>query len=284
MTFAARLARWASTRKMSERSWKPDLLVPVADTAQLELVGPLARGTTAVQGSIKLAALTDDPALCEALDSEVSRLRALGRYASWHLMPAEPPEEGIRLTMNAMRGTFFASNLLLVSDQLPAATLQACRDHGQSIGTGMALLLGGPDGSILRSASSVSVWLSDRSPDWEIGLRVVNTDLPVLLAWLLTHPVDGQVRLNTAVRDPAQRHAARAFLETLVDQGRLPPTTTVHVSTSPFLEALGESPVAELTLLGLPATIELDRLRQIRDAVRGPCLFLQDSGQESLLA
>lgn len=280
---AARLALTAARLTKSARSWKPDLLVPVDDVETIDLVAPLVAGAISTQGSVKYTAVTDDPAVGQALYEEIGRLRAQGRYSSWHAMPADPAELGIRLTMNAMKGTFFAANLLVLTDRWPQETLQALRDHGQQTGIGTALLLPGPDGPPTRGRT-VNVWLSDRSPDWELGLKLVNTDLPVLLAWLLTRRHHGHIRLCTAIRDPRQLVAAEAFLKALVDQGRLPPDTAVTVSTQPFLEALRTAPPADLNLMGLPATIELDRLHAIRDAAGGPCLFLQDSGQESLLA
>ena len=283
MNLAARLALTAARLSKSARSWKPDLMVPVADVETLNLVAPMVSGMISTQGSVKYVALSRDESLALALDQEIDRLRARGRYSSWHLMPADPMEMGIRLTMNAMKGTFFASNLVVLTDRLAATSVQSLRDHGQETGIGTGLLLEGPDGAP-RTGKHVNVWLSDRSPSWELSLHLVNTDLPVLMAWLLTKPRQGQIRLYTAIRDPEQAEAARRFLAALIDQGRLPPNTVAHVSTRPFFEALAEAEPADLHLLGLPATIDLDRLREIRDAAGGPCLFLQDSGQESLLA
>ncbi len=282
MTLAARLALWASTLKHSQRSWKPELLVPVLDADNLQQVAPLTRSMIRIQGSVKFAALTEAPELAEALHAEVGRCRQEGMFSSWHLMPSDSPAEGIRLTMNAMQGTFFAPNLLLVTDRLTEPQLQVLIDHGQRTRIGLALLLTGPDGPCGRG-QAINVWLSDRSPDWSLGLRVYNTDLPVLLAYLITRPRQGELRLWTAVRDPASEPAARRFLDDIIEQGRLP-HTTAHVSTAPFLEAVSQAPPADLHVFGIASEIDLDRLREVRDATSGSCLFLRDSGQESLLA
>ena len=283
MNAAARLALWAARLSKSARSWKPDLLVPIDDEETLELVGPLVGGIIASKGSVKYVALSSDERVESGLIREVDHLRARGRYSSWHAMEAESSERGIRLTMNAMKGTFFAANLLVITDRMAPELIQGLRDHGQQMGIGTALLVPGPEGGP-RKGAVVDVWLSDRSPDWQLGLTLVNTDLPVLLGWLLTRVNSGTIRLCTSVRDPAEAPKARAFLEDLVDQGRLPPKTSSHVFTTPFLESLAGHEGADIVLLGLPAEIELDRLRAIRDAAGRPCLFLQDSGQESLLA
>ena len=283
MTLAARLALWAATLEKSARSWKPDLLVPIVDTSELATVAPLVRNVIAMQGSVKYVAMVDEPIVKKALDNEVRGLRRRGRFSSWHPMPAENPAHGIRLTMNVMRGTFFASNLLLVTDHLDQAALQDLRDHGVRTHIGMGLLLPGPAGTP-EGGGRINVWLSDRSPDWQIGLKVANTDLPVLLGLILAAREGGRIALHTAVRDPQEADNALAFLNTLIDQGRLPASTRAAVSTQPFMTALQSAERADLHLLGLPQEIDLERLRAIRDAIGGPCLFLRDSGQESLLA
>ncbi len=283
MNLAARLALWASTLQKSARSWKPDLLVPITDTATLSAVAPLVRNVIASQGSVKYAAMVDEAKVKKALDNEVRRLRKRGSYSSWHPMAAGHVVDGIRLTMNVMRGTFFAANLLLVTDDMGQEALQNVRDHGVRTRIGMALLLSGPAGPP-DSGKTINVWLSERTPDWELGLKVANTDLPVLLGLLLARPDHGQIRLCSAVRNPAQEADTRAFLMALIDQGRLPASTTANVTTLPFLEALSHAEPADIHLLGLPETIDVERCRTIRDAAGGPCLFLRDSGQESLLA
>jgi amino acid permease len=283
MTLAARLALWAATLEKSARSWKPDLLVPIADTKDLNAVAPLVRNMIGLQGSVKYTAIVDDPIVKKALDNEVRRLRQHGRFSSWHPMPSRELIQGIRLTMNVMRGTFFASNLLLVTDDMPQDAIQELRDHGLRTHIGMGLLILGPAGPP-DQGRTVHVWLSDRSPEWQIGLKVANTDLPVLLGLLLSSPSRGRLVLHTAVRDPDQAPQARVFLNTLIEQGRLPASTQASVSTAPFMEALKAAGPADIHLLGLPQYIDLERLRAIRDTVDGPCLFLRDSGQESLLA
>ena len=283
MTLAARLALWAATLERSARSWKPDLLVPISDVKTLAAVSPLVRNIIAEHGSVKYTAMVDEPNVKKALGTEVRQLRDQGRYSSWHTMAGEDPEQGIRLTMNVMKGTFFASNLMIVTDAMSQEALQNLNEHAELTQIGVGLLIPGPKGPP-NSGKVVNVWLSDRSPGWEIGLKVANTDLPVLLGLLLSTPQRGEIRLCTAVRDPTEAGNAQAFLDTLIHQGRLPKSTTAHVSTQPFLEALEKAGKADIHLLGLPADIDLARLRQIRDAVDGPCLFLRDSGQESLLA
>ena len=127
------------------------------------------------------------------------------------------------------------------------------------------------------------MWLSDRHPDWTLDLHVANLDLPVLLAYLLTLPDEGDVRLATVVRDPDTEDAARAFLADVIELGRLP-RTQARVASGPFFDALDRSEPADVHIFGLPEQIDLARLRAIHDHLGSPCWYVQDSGQESALA
>jgi solute carrier family 12 (sodium/potassium/chloride transporter), member 2 len=185
--------------------------------------------------------------------------------------------------MDALQGSLFPPNLVVVDgdaidDAEAAAYLQHCRRQR----VGLALFLRQGE-ELLGRKRLVRAWLSDRSPDWTLRLHQANLDLPVLVAWLVGRAWGGVLQLGTVVRDEADAPAARAFLRDLADQARLP-AAELAVWDGAFQDHLGRLPPADLSLFGMPPTVELARLRAIRDAARGSCLFLLDSGTESALA
>ncbi len=285
-TLAAWAALKASQSGKSERDWKPDLLVPVASADAAAHAIATAWAITRYRGSTKLIATHDSQPLHDRLEELVTWMRAQGAFASWHPIPEERPGQSAQLSINAMSGTFFAPNLLVLSadylaEELGADGLQEVIDHARRWEVGVVLTFGSeplPD-----AIRSVAVWLSDRHPDWSLSLHVANLDLPVLLAYLLTVPDKGNVRLATVVRDPTTEDAAQQFLDDVIELGRLP-RTEARVTSGPFLEAVGRSEPAELHLFGLPDQVDLERLRSIHEHLGGPCWFVQDSGQESALA
>lgn len=284
---AQAVAAWAAMRAAragkSPRMWKPDLLVPVRSVDEARSMSAMAAAITAHRGSIKLVALRDDPALTTALDEIVAYLRSQERFASWHLMPEEVPGQGVRLSINAMMGTFFAPNLLLLSARhTPPEVVQQVVDHARTHHVGVALAFDDAHRPF-EPPNAVGVWLSDRSPQWELSLKVANLDLPVLLAYLLTKPTDGRIHLATVLRSASDVPAAQAFLDDLIELGRLP-HTDAHVVSGPFAERLAEAPRADLHVFGLPEQLDLPRLQQLREQAGAPCLFVQDSGLESALA
>lgn len=276
-------ARKASQMVRSERSWKPDILLPVTCVAEAKSLTAVAEAATRVRGSMKIVGLSDDPDLGATLDAIVDQTRRRGHFSSWHRMVEERPGQGARLSLDAMQGTFFAPNLLLLSTRfMDDAVLQEVVDHARAQHVGVLVLVDDPQLPVDR-CRRVAVWLSDRSPDWALGLHVANLDLPVLLAYLLTRPLEGMTALVTVLRDPSARPDAQRFLGDLVELGRLP-RTSVHVLDGPFAERLADGPRADVHIFGLSERIDIARMRAIHEAVGAPCLFAQDSGQESALA
>lgn len=282
-TAAAWLARKAIAAGPSERNWKPDLLVPVGSVDEADALAPIAWAITRYRGSVKFVATRDHAPLLERLDAQVAYLREQGGFASRHVMPEEGPGQAARLSINAMQGTFFAPNLLVLSARcVDPEVVQAVIDHARACGVGVVLAFE-DEADRNRTYRQVAVWLSDRSPDWALSLHVANLDLPVLLAYLVTVPTQGATRLVTSLRGDGDRSGAERFLADVIELGRLPRTQGVVLEGSLF-QALGEVPGADLHILGLPQDIDLAALRRIHEAAGAPCWFVQDSGQESALA
>jgi len=210
--------------------------------------------------------------------------RSEGCATTATVMNAEGFARGTCTVIDAMRGMFMGPNLVLLDGiRQEEKDLQIVVDHCHSRNIGMGVFLPHPDGALGR-AQQVTVWLSERSPDWALNMHNANLDLPVLIGYLLGVQPGSNLRLSTVIRTIEDRADAFGFLLRLIEQGRLPKGTSVHVGEGPFLEAAGESPYSDIHIFGLPTTIDKRRLAAIRDACGGACLFLLDSGQESVLA
>lgn len=128
------------------------------------------------------------------------------------------------------------------------------------------------------------MWIWDRSPSSELHLHQANLDLLVLTGFLLAQARGHRLRLCTLVSGPEQKGPARAFLKALVDQARLPASTTVHVAEGPFAALLAEAPPADLHAFGLGPEAPRARLEKTCAALGAGALWLRDSGHESALA
>jgi amino acid transporter len=282
------IAAWAARRTAGMdrggRAWKPDLLAVVDRPDELALLRSLLVHLGHAHGSVKLVGIGDHPDLEAAIPAAGSSLRSTGVYTTWtRLHTATAFEQGAPLAVEALLGSFFPPNLVLVDgDRRSERDIQAVVDRAieLELGTIVALGLVGP----IPDGATVAVWLSDRSPDWNLRLHNANMDLPVLLAYLVSRSIGGRLRLVTVVQENSHKAAAEAFLAQLCDQGRLPTDTRVEAVFKPFIDAVAETSGTELHLFGLPRKVQLDRLQAIQRAARSPCVFSLDSGRESVLA
>lgn len=306
------LADWAVKRiertpgEANERSWKPDLLVPVASRTELEGTYRFLRTLVYPKGSLRLVGvrLPDDDApsgaappsgeassptaSVDALDTlpEVARVfRQEGLSATATVIEAPSLLKGAQMSAAVLRGSHFQPNIVFgLAHARDAATLQGLIDTAAENGMGAALLYLHPEAG-LSYERSLNVWASDQSPEWTLGLRLANLDLTVLLAYQIFRNWNADaLRLLTVARAADQAANARAYLRRLTDDARLPPGTEQWVRTGSFLDHLPEAPRADLQVLGLPREVDARFMQRVVQLTGSSCLFVRDSGRESALA
>jgi solute carrier family 12 sodium/potassium/chloride transporter 2 len=283
-----RVAAWAAQRAgmvaRPERAWTPEMLIPIDDLEQSEVLVELAQRISRRAGGIRLVGMRTDADLEMVLMERAQALRDVGCATTATVLDSGGFAQGCCTVIDAMRGMFMGPNLVLLDGgRTDERDLQIVVDHCHARSVGMGVFLPHPDGSLGR-AQQVTVWLSERSPDWALNMHNANLDLPVLIGYLLGSQPGAQLRLSTVIRTIEDKANAFGFLVRLSDQGRLPKNTDVHVGEGAFLDAASDSPYSDIHIFGLPTTIDKRRLSAIRDACGGACLFLLDSGQESILA
>ena len=287
------LAEWAakqvsglSTRQ--ERAWKPNLLVPVVSTEKLRGTFSLLRDLAAPKGSVKLLGLASEHTpdrLKDQVENLTGAFRKRGVFASSTIVKGDAFGDNLIVGVQALGGAFFRPNILFLP--LPD-TEQRERDYqavlrelsDEQMGT--VLYARHPDAGI-GQREQINIWISDRSPDWEVSMDIGNLDLPLLLAYKLRRNWDAHMRLLTVVEEPAEREPAQNFLETVTDLARMP-DTEVMVKVGDFQEHVLRASQADLSLFGLAREPDFAFMRQMTDTTHSSCLFVRDSGQESALA
>jgi solute carrier family 12 (sodium/potassium/chloride transporter), member 2 len=283
------VATWAARRAAgdgrSERSWRPDLLMPICSLDDVAVIEPLALTIAGRRGSVRLIAVGDEPALIQATIELSSRLRQKGVHTTSTSVSATGFETALPTILDAMQADLFPPNLLVLDMTSVSQELaQSTRAHCQRLGCGLALFIPGRTAP-LGEQRKIRVWLSDRSPKWTPKMHDTNVDLPVLVGWLAVSAWEGDLSLATAVRDGGDREAASEFLREVVGACRLPAATRIEVSQDiSFLSVVASHPTADLSILGMPTTIDVERLTAIADAGEGAALFLMDAGRASAFA
>ena len=292
------LADWASKKvarvadEPNERAWKPDLLVPVTSRGQLDGIFRFLRLLAEPKGSLKIIGVRSDEEGSERLSSSdldtipsiTKSFQAKQLLATSSVIEAASLTDGVNMSSSVLRGSAFRPNILFgVAHRYDEETLQRFVDIAARDEMGVALLYEHPEAAFGRE-HTVNVWASDQSPEWELGLRLPNLDLTVLLAYQVLRNWHGQLRLSTICQDSGEVPNAEVYLQRLIEDARLPEDTEKWVSHGSFQEQLRKAPEADLSIFGLAQEVDRNFLREIVKKTRSSCLFVRDSGRESALA
>lgn len=289
-------AEWAArkvkhTQGVSQRAWKPNILMPVEDPHRLRGSFELIEQLAYPMGSVKLLGLSPANKVSELQEKLLDAQQALtdsGVFTSSTVVESDRFPDDVRIGMQAMAGSFFRPNLLLL--ELPKnkethASLQKVLQEAKLQRMGAALLVQHEVAGLGRRRR-VNLWLPDLSPDWKLEMEFADIDLAILLAYRVMDSWNATLTVIAAVEDKSKGNEAKAkqFLQRLVDLARLPAKTEVHLATGDFGRYASTAPEADLNVFPLPEKLDADYLWSLRDATGSSCLFTQDGGDESALS
>lgn len=321
------LADWAAKRivgsqEANERSWKPNLLVPIESRAQLEGNYRFLRALTNPKGSLQIVgikhrlqaeAAEDEDDVEEApaeqevgkgtlvgapntammrtidarfhgLDSITREFQDEGLFATSVNVEADTLLKGVETSASVMRGNFFRPNVLFGTvHHYDQETTQGLIDIAEHNDMGVAYLYRHPEAG-LGHERTINVWIRDQSPDWHLGLRLANLDLSLLMAYQICRSWNGQIRFLTVCEDEADVDEAEAYLEQLIEDARLTRYGHSWVRAGNFMEQVKRAPRADLNIFGLARDVDQEFLRKLVRQTAHSCLFVRDSGHESALA
>ena len=291
------LADWAAKRvtrlldEPNERAWKPNLLVPVTTRAELDGSFRVLRLLTEPKGALRIVGVKC-PTYCppeerEALDriGEITRtFRDEELLATSTVIDGASFLEGIKMSSSVLRGSAFRPNILFgVAHRYDDTIVRGLSDAARHSEMGLALLYEHPEASFAQERR-LNIWITDQSPEWELGLRLPNLDLTILLGLQVHRHWKGPLRLVTVCSREDELPNAREFHERLITDARLPRDTESFVMQGDFTGRLPQAPDADLNILGAPQEPDLETLRRVVQATGNSCLFVRDSGRESALA
>ena len=286
-------AEWAAKhtwgmKNMQQRAWKPNLMVPVRDIAGAKGNFQFLRNIAKPKGSIKLLGISADSKnqyLVDELTALSESFRTKGVFSSWTVIHSDDFARGVNYGNQALKGAFFRPNIVFLN-------LQQHDDYEREIRPviresirleiGVLLYQSHPT-ALLGKRNMINVWVSDRTNNWNLGWDIGNLDLSTLIAYKLKKNWDAHIRLIIVIRDAAEEKNAREFLDSLINLARLPGTlTTVFVGN--FKEVVKKAPVADLNIFGMDENLEFGFVREMSEKTNSSCLFVKDSGHESILA
>lgn len=287
-------AEWAAKKVklshgVSERAWKPNILMPVEDPHRLRGSFELVEQLAYPMGSVKLLGLAPADGVDDLRRQLLGSQQALtdaGVFTSSTVMESDRFPDDVRIGMQAMAGSFFRPNLLLL--ELPKnkethTSLRHVMREAERQRMGLALLVHHEVAGLGRRRR-INLWIPDQGPDWKLEMEFATLDLAVLLAYRMLDSWNAELTVIATVNDRADEKKAQTFLDRLVDLARLPTETRVHRVTGEFGRYAEGAPQADLNIFPLPEELDADALWSLRDSTGTTCLFTRDSGDESALA
>jgi len=286
-------AEWAAKhtwgmKKMQQRAWKANLMVPVRDVNGLKGTFEFLRNIAKPKGSIKLLGIepvSESSKLAAELESISAAFRQKEVFSSSTVIHTEEFAKGINYGSQALRGAFFRPNILFLNLQDHdnyETELRPVMKEAIRLETGILLYLA-HQSALLGQRNIINVWVSDRKGNWNLGWDIGNLDLSILVAYKLKMNWKARIRLITVVSDTNEKENAMEFLTNLISLARLPQTLT-EVQIGDFNSVVEKAPSADLNIFGMDEDLRFEFVKEMSSKTNSTCLFVKDSGHESILA
>lgn len=301
-------ARTSASMPKHAKTWKPSIMIPVEDPANWTHLMKFIRDIVFPSGTLRLFSVkifedgvqnviedivkklfrdkTPDTQkrherivdeLEQRLDALVSPAKDEGIFATATVVECHHFLEGISIITQVMRGMYFPPNIIFLTmsaDPSKDPRLEQMIAIGIREALGLCVLSLHPKNAFGKE-EHVNVWLRRASP---------NKNLSILTALQLHKNWNGSLRLITVVKDAPEQINAHHILTRLADRARLPANTDLVILTGDFFETIAQVPYADLNIFGVSENLDCESLRNLAKHVNTSCLFVKDSGEESILA
>ena len=285
------IANWAARRVVIDdesnnlRSWKPDILVPIERTTQLEGNFQLLLSIVHPQGSIQVIGFVEGNHLrpMKGLKDTIKDFQEEKIFASAALIQSNGFIQSLRTSAAVMKSSFFKPNILFVPikgriQEEIEGILSVSRDSK----LGIAFLAKHPDTGFGKSRN-INVWISDQSPNWHLSFQLANIDLPLLIAYKLIKNANARLKVITLVANSDHVEPARQYLKDLMTLARIPSGYEILVINSSFKSYIHKAPHADINIFGLGSTVSKEFMENAVESTESTCMFVKNSGIESVL-
>jgi amino acid transporter len=289
------VAEWAAARAteyeaVNPRAWKPNLLVPVQDTAELRGDFQLLNDLVRPEGTIKLlgvAAEADVPDVTARMNRLGKEFRSKGVFTTSSVLDSTDLTSGVVSGIQSLRSAFFRPNVLFLDLGSPGrdAELEQLWRETRRLKMGLAVLAEHPQAGLGRR-SVVHLWFDPKltalTPSE--ALYEGQMHLALLMALRLRKAWDAELRVFGLALEEEDRAEVQAWLAELFDLVRVPSGVVAEVVVGDLSTALRSAPQSDLDILGLPPVPSATALRRYVEESRSACVFFGDSGMESALS
>ncbi len=286
-------AEWAAKHtagqnQKQERSWKPNLLVPVTNATTVYGAYTLIKDIAYPKGSAALMGVVSE-AESEGLKKDLFPITEAFQkdnvFSSWAIMRTEKFSEGVNFGNQALHGAFFKPNIIFLNALEKKESLAEYPQiiaEARRLELGVLLYIPHPR-AILGQQQKIHIWIKSKAPHWGFDDGVGNLDLSMLVAYKLKQNWNASVKLITVVEKEEEKPAAMAFLQELIELSRLPMYEPM-VKCGIFEKEVTNADHADLNIFGISEEFDLDEHIKLMRKAKSSCLFVLDSGSENVLA
>lgn len=285
------IANWAARKvaidsdSQNLRSWKPDILLPIERATQLEGNYQLLLALAHPQGSIQVIGFKTGKSArpLRGFKRIVKEIQEEKLFASGAIIKSNGFLPSLRTSAAVLRSSFFKPNIMFVPIQgRSQEELEGILDIAKESELGVVLLAQHPDAGFGKSRR-VNLWIRDQSPNWHLSFQLANIDLPLLLAYKLVKNWNTRLRVISLVSREKDLRPASRYLHDLMTLARMPHGYKLQVEASDFGTFMDQAPLADLNIFGLGSSVDKAAMEATVKATESTCLFVRNSGLESVL-
>ena len=280
------LAQWAAIRadslpRSEARAWRPYPMVPIVDSSlgNTQLACELLSEGDRLN-LVELIPIAAPPNDITQITTYLAESKRNHSHTQIHYT-----HRGLALgtTIQALRSSFFRPNILCLSLETEWTPEELNHIVQTARQAQLGLVLQGTGQPLSKESAFLNVWIRPQSPKWDITQTVGSMDLAILIALRLSGQLHYTIRLITTIPTMEEYDKARHFLAQVIEKGRLDRHTEIQLIVGHFHTARETAPKAAAQIFGLSEHDIHHNTQMICDTTKGRILFVQGSGQESVL-
>ncbi|MFC1784105.1 amino acid permease [Candidatus Neomarinimicrobiota bacterium] len=305
------IAEWGaktSTRMpYHAKTWKPNLLIPVEDPDNWSYIIKFIRNLVFPSGSIRLFSVRKDDSIRkrgfskilskfltidkntnteeintdkiqESLDELIVPIIEEKIFAIANVIHADNFLEGISITTQALRGSYFPPNTIFFTmSNDPSKDEDLMAMIGISIREKLGIIiLSHHAKAAFGNEQTINLWLRRGTP---------NLDLSVLIAIQLKRNWSNtKIRIISIATDERDQAITKKYLDAIIDHARIPGKIDIDIPVGEFNEILSQVPHADINIFGISTELSCKSMHDIVSDINAACLFIKDGGSESAVA
>ena len=285
-------AEWAAqhtadTAHEQERSWKPNMLVPVTDPVNIQGAFSIIKDITHPKGSATLMGVVAEGSHIERnkLDYISNSFKKAHVFSSVILMQTGDFGDGVNFGNQALLGSYFRPNIIflnMLEDENAIGDYPRIIAEAQRLKLGVILYMPHPK-AMLGQKQIVNVWVRNRGPEWNLKDVSRLPNLALLIAYKLKQNWNCLIRIIMAIDHENERPKAQSFTNLLIDKARLP-INEVHIIVGEVPTVYSHAPIADVNMFGMFDEFDHKVYKGMTQKTKTSCLFVMNSGHENIFA